>query len=462
MRNETSIDAVRLSELKSSKGNLLRLPLYDSFCFSKIGTLNYNLLELSISKSSPDYNKLNEGSRQALKSNPLFSCLPEKKCSRLFDSPSGNSLTIFHSLIDSFGWVFLEELYDEINCIRILEDEGVLSLLTSQFPSTTTAHVTTMNTGLPVYDHGLYEWFIFDPVVDDVICPLLFSELDPLERGSLLNKRGVSAKKAFRLQQPTFYEKLSKIDVNSYLVQPAEYAPSVYDDELTRGATSLRYNNLEGAFKSIREIIESGESGTCTPRTSYIYFYYGVIDSVAHEHGPLSREHRDACVYFFKIFEKELLKTLLDSKNCISLMTADHGQKRVKPENTLYLDEEFPELLNFLKKNENGKLVAPVGSPVDLFLHLSEECKDRMPSGLREILLKISEHSEMFSRDELIELGVFGKNQSDLFLSRLGDILFLPDEDGSIWFRNGSKKGVHIGQHGGLTPEEMEVPLFCF
>ena len=47
--------------------------------------------------------------------------------------------------------------------------------LQSQFPSTTAAHTTTLNSGLPVGVHGVYEWHILEPSLDRLITPLMFS-----------------------------------------------------------------------------------------------------------------------------------------------------------------------------------------------------------------------------------------------------------------------------------------------
>ena len=46
--------------------------------------------------------------------------------------------------------------------------------LRSQFPATTTAHVTTIHYGLAVEHHGLYEWNILEPALGELICPLMF------------------------------------------------------------------------------------------------------------------------------------------------------------------------------------------------------------------------------------------------------------------------------------------------
>jgi predicted AlkP superfamily pyrophosphatase or phosphodiesterase len=55
-------------------------------------------------------------------------------------------------LLDAFGRRFLER-HAEHPFLRRL----VVTELSTQFPSATTAHVTTMHTGRPVGEHGLYE-----------------------------------------------------------------------------------------------------------------------------------------------------------------------------------------------------------------------------------------------------------------------------------------------------------------
>src|SRR3954454_23528881 len=70
-------------------------------------------------------------------------------------------------LLDAFGWAFVRRHADH-PLLRRLEIEPVAS----QFPSTTTAHLTTLSTGLPVGEHGLYEWRVSAPALDAVIVPL--------------------------------------------------------------------------------------------------------------------------------------------------------------------------------------------------------------------------------------------------------------------------------------------------
>ena len=54
-------------------------------------------------------------------------------------------------------------------------DEGIFARITSQFPSTTTVHMPTIHSGLPVAEHSLYEWFVLEPSLDRLIAPLPFT-----------------------------------------------------------------------------------------------------------------------------------------------------------------------------------------------------------------------------------------------------------------------------------------------
>lgn len=76
--------------------------------------------------------------------------------------------------VDAFGWRFYERFQDA-PFIKRMEKQGRIEKLTSEFPSTTAAHVTTLHTGLPVGMTGVHEWYYYEPKVDRIIAPLLFS-----------------------------------------------------------------------------------------------------------------------------------------------------------------------------------------------------------------------------------------------------------------------------------------------
>src|SRR4051812_33241954 len=77
-------------------------------------------------------------------------------------------------LLDAFGWAFVQRHADH-PLLQRLEMEPVAA----QFPSTTTAHLTTLYTTLPVEEHGLYEWRVYEPAAGARIRPPPFAPAPP-------------------------------------------------------------------------------------------------------------------------------------------------------------------------------------------------------------------------------------------------------------------------------------------
>ena len=103
-------------------------------------------------------------------------------------------------LLDAFGMRFVERHADHplLRGLRIAP-------LASQFPSTTTAHVTTMHPGTPVGAHGLYEWNVYEPALDAVIIPILYARAGGAPDGL----RGCGVEIGDIVPPGTLYERLA-------------------------------------------------------------------------------------------------------------------------------------------------------------------------------------------------------------------------------------------------------------
>ena len=160
-------------------------------------------------------------------------------------------------LLDAFGWKFVQRHADH-PFLRRLEIEPVAS----QFPSTTTAHLTTLYTGLPVEQHGLYEWHVYDPGLDTIILPLPFVSKDgPLP----LDPRDV-------VPGPTLFEQL---DVPSLVLQQSAIWPGKYSSAAFVGADVEPFERFEQATARLGG-------------TGLTYIYWDAIDATGHRHGPSS------------------------------------------------------------------------------------------------------------------------------------------------------------------------------
>src|SRR5919106_4715549 len=99
-----------------------------------------------------------------------------------FASGKYDAVVLF--LVDGFGWRFFEGFQDSAFIKRVAK-YGKIEKLISQFPSTTAAHVTTIHTGWNVGQSGVYEWIYYEPQLDVLIAPLLFSYAGSYYRNEL-------------------------------------------------------------------------------------------------------------------------------------------------------------------------------------------------------------------------------------------------------------------------------------
>lgn len=60
----------------------------------------------------------------------------------------------------------------------------------------------------------------------------------------------------------------------------------------------------------------------------------------------------------------------------------------------------------------------------------------------------------------LVEKGYFGPEISPKFRARLGNLVILSHRYESVWWYEKDRfEQRYYGHHGGLTPQEMEIPL---
>ncbi len=62
--------------------------------------------------------------------------------------------------------------------------------------------------------------------------------------------------------------------------------------------------------------------------------------------------------------------------------------------------------------------------------------------------------------ESLLDAGLFGSNITEALTSRLANLVVLPGPgEAAYWFEEGRFEQRFFGQHGGLSANEMEIPL---
>lgn len=423
MINKTSISKVNINKLNEN----FVIPMYNEYCFSNlIGTIKETL---------------------GIEKNKIKISLPKDVTLGLPDT----SNKVILLLIDAFGFESYENIKEDSLFLKDIENRGVISKLTSQFPSTTTAHVTTITTGLPVYEHGLYEWYYYEPVIDEVIVPFLFSEGYKEEPESLREKK-IDARTF--LPRENFFSELSSLGIKSKVYNPRYINKSTYSSFMFKDSDLQGYDNLEELFTNLVEDLETEKE------KAYYYVYIPYVDSVGHEYGmnsirfkmELSSLIYNMDKYFYKNGKNKIKDTMM-------FLTADHGQTEIDLNNVTYINKLIPDIEKYFCEKHTGYPIVPTGFCRDMFLHIKIEYLEEVKELLKNTLEGIA---EVYTFDELKEHGVFG-NPSQRFLSRVGNIIIIPyDKNAVWWYEPGAYEIKFKGAHGGVTTSEMEIPLLAY
>lgn len=376
-----------------------------------------------------------------------FAGIPNR-ITQAFASGAYDAVVLF--LVDAFGWRFFERFQDAPFIQRIAR-RGRIEKLTSQFPSTTAAHVTTIHTGLPVGVSGVHEWFYYEPLVDAVIAPLLFSVAGAKDRDSL-KQTGVKPDALY--PQGVFYPALKGMGVKPYVFGIRDYTPSTYANVVMKGAKQKSFKTLSEALVNLGILLEEAK------KPVYAHLYFDKIDALCHEYGPTAPQTEAEIETFLLMMEHYFDRIFKGRKRVLFLMTADHGASEVDPETTVYLNIHpgFAGFERFIRANLHGQFLVPAGSARDLFLYLREESLDDAQAFLSK---RLEGKADVVKTEFLISEGYFGPEISPRFRERVGNLVVLPYRYESVWWYEKDKyeQGFY-GHHGGLTPQEMETILY--
>jgi type I phosphodiesterase/nucleotide pyrophosphatase len=353
----------------------------------------------------------------------------------LVEAKLGEYARVVLVYFDAFGWRFLERHAD-----HPLFAGAEVERWSSCFPSTTTVHSTTIHSGLPLGEHGLYEWHVLEPRLNRLVTPLWFCFAGDDRLGTLFDA-GFSAHDLF--PDRTLYRRL--LPVPSHVAMPSGIARSQTSQLLLQPATVHPFDdNAEGLARLCRAL--------AAEERAYGTIYLGEADALMHMTGPDAPE--------VATLMEEHLSAIAAApwpEGTLVLLTADHGMEGISPERTAYVNVVWPELGEHLAVGADGKPLAPAGSCRDLFLHVLPERLDEVEARLAGLLAGVAEVRKV---EALLAEGLFGPNVTEALTSRLANLVVLPAPgEAAYWFEPGRFEQRFLGQHGGLSPNEMEIPL---
>lgn len=352
-------------------------------------------------------------------------------------------------MTDGVGYDHFLEYQEQVPLLKLLGERAQIYPITSVFPSTTPAALTTLHTGFTPQEHGLPEWTVYFEEFDKIIETFPFRPIMTAEREILLAEGGTPE---MLYKGDTAYQTLQDAGIPSYVFMYHEYAHGAYSKMSQRGSTVVAFSDFKDLFAKLKDALKQ-------PGPAYYFVYWSHVDSTAHVFGPRSSEHVSALQLLSDHVTNDFLRLLTaeEVKDVLFLMVADHGHTSIKGEDIIYLNDYLPLEESYLR-SPAAKSIHPTGSPHDVFLHIFQP----KISGTLELLRReLADKAEVITVTEAVERGLFGLNQpSNRFLKRVGDILILPYEGYHVWYKH--EPTGHYGQrgiHGGLSEAEMIVPF---
>lgn len=305
--------------------------------------------------------------------------------------------------------------------------------VTSVFPTTTASAITTFLTGLAPQQHGLTGWYMFLKEFGVVTAILPFQ---PRYGGASLTAAKFNTTDVFHVRST--FERITR---RSYVVTAQRIVDSEFSLNTTRPARRRAYENLDEYFALIAQTVRE-------PEAKYIYAYWPEFDTLCHTHGVGSAQ---AAAHFTKLDAGfAALTESLAGTDTLLLVCADHGFIDTTSAHTIELaaHPRFAETLT----------LPLCGEPRVAYCYVRPA---RAAQFERYVNEELSAACWMIPAEQALAENMFGPGTAHPRLSdRIGDYLLLMKENYVINDQlRGEKPFSQIGVHGGLTADELYVPL---
>ena len=331
-------------------------------------------------------------------------------------------------VIDGLGMNYLRA-HPQAECLN----RHLAGAVTSVFPPTTAAAITTYLTGDAPQQHGLTGWFMYFRELGSVQAVLPGR---PRYGGVGLGEAGIDTA---RLLGPRPFA--DRIGVPAFSVSPAVIAESDFNRAHLGASQLVAYRDLEDMLRRCGELLRP-------PGRRYLYAYWSELDGLGHRHGIWSETARAHLFELDRAFGR-LLEALRGSDTLV-IVCADHGQVDVAPHRRISLDDH-PTLTDCL--------VLPLcGEPRAAYCYLRPGREDEFDDYVRCELTAVA---DCLPSSSLIDSGWFGRGEPHPRLAeRIGDRVLVM-KDGYLlkdWLPQ-ERHHEMVGIHGGLSDDELWVPL---
>lgn len=308
-------------------------------------------------------------------------------------------------LFDGLGMAQLE--HPDARGLR----SSLVAALDAPFPTTTSVSLSTIATGLPPSRHGQVSHLTWMEDVGEVVNSLkwvtLAGEQVPYDHASVL-------------EPPNLWERLRMAGVEPITVQPGDFSDSPLSRVLYRGA------RFEGVWGTEDLVAATAQMAAVPDRL--IFAYFPLVDVAGHVYGLGASEFTYAMRAAVDVWER---LTAALPVGATLLGTADHGLV------------EFSERDKLIVRDRRFDRLRLAGDTRGVHLWADTETSRAF--------------AERTGGDLVDPLPLLGPSPTAKTRARVGDRLLLAPADKAV-IPKGFDKRLRC-YHGGLTPDEVKIPL---
>ncbi|MCJ7725233.1 MAG: alkaline phosphatase family protein [Acidimicrobiia bacterium] len=281
----------------------------------------------------------------------------------------------------------------------------------ASFPTTTTVSLATLATGIPPAGHGLLGYQLWLPETGKVMATIKWT--------SVRGERVACDYDGFLPE--TTWERLAAAGAEPIALQPIDFEGSALTRVLYRGARFEGYHDMVDAADAAASL--------AAPPGRLVVLYVPQVDFAAHVAGQQSEMYAEAMAVAAATWDR-LIQRL--PAGAVAIGVADHGHVDVPPERRTVIERVDHKGRNF------------AGDARVVFVHgEGESLAERLPA-------------TWISRSDMESWWGPGPRHP-AFDERAPDGVLVVDPGHAVLHRFSDDR--LVGQHGGLTPEELDVPL---
>jgi len=313
--------------------------------------------------------------------------------------------------------------------------------ITSVFPSTTSSAMASIHTGLTPQEHGIVGYTMFISQLGVVSQMLRFA---PVLGGRPPFDNGLDPRTF--LGAETIHESLQHEGISSTVYVPSHIIDSGLSRITYRGAEVEPSVSFGDTLIKTRRNLEAGRAN------SFHLLYHASPDTVSHARGPYSEEEAAELESLFALVNRHLFSKLSREvgRKTVFLVSGDHGAVNINDK--LVVDvASHDELLSLFR-------LPPTGDSRASILNLKPGTADKLLAFFEK---NYPGQFQLMDSQRMLSEGYFGLGKVNASISeRIGDIIAVPRFDNAIDnSQMDSKRDEIPGRHGGLSEEEMQVPL---